>query len=119
MIMTDIISTFITPSGEEMVVLSRKDYDALCEAHEFSLEDVLNSLIAFDDGFECKLALQFPQSALKQARKTKGYSQKQLADALNMSQAMISSLESGKLQGSLDTWKKIAKLLNVEINITC
>lgn len=44
------------------------------------------------------------------------YSAKQLAELLNVSQAFITDMESGKKPPSLETTRKIAKAFNVNIS---
>lgn len=53
---------------------------------------------------------------LKELRETKGISQKELADFLNLTQVQISKYELGKNEPDLSTTKKIANYFNVTID---
>ena len=53
---------------------------------------------------------------LKAIRIEHGWSQKQLADALNVSQSSISEMESGRTQIDNDKLRKISGLFNVSID---
>jgi len=53
---------------------------------------------------------------IKQARKSKGYSQKKLAELVGSNQEHISKVESGKINLTLDYINKIAGCLGIEIN---
>jgi DNA-binding XRE family transcriptional regulator len=103
---------FITVKGEEMVIISKADYEALLEPPEIN---VLDYLISLDRDFE-ELNEQSPYLSLKAARKSRKLSQKQLASAVNLTQAMISGLESGDIKGSRETWVKLSKVLDISID---
>ena len=51
--------------------------------------------------------------SIKQARKSKGLSQKELGERLHVSQAMIAQYEKGSRNPKIETVKKIADALNV------
>ncbi|KMK95300.1 helix-turn-helix domain-containing protein [Rossellomorea marisflavi] len=50
---------------------------------------------------------------IENARDTKGYSQKYMAETLNVSASMWSQLEKGNKQPSLENFKKICRTLEV------
>lgn len=52
---------------------------------------------------------------IKELRKSRGLSQYQLSEKINIDPKHISRIEVGKSYPSLDTLEKIAKALNVEI----
>ena len=103
---------FITLNGEDMVLLTKKDYESLLEPAEIN---VLDYLLAIDAEFE-ELGDQTPFMSLKAARKARKLSQKQLAQQVNLTQAMISGLETGEIKGSKETWLKLSKALDVSLD---
>lgn len=52
---------------------------------------------------------------LRNARKSRHMSQKDLAEAAGISPAMVAHLENGKVQASLDTIEKISRLLGISV----
>ena len=53
---------------------------------------------------------------LKQVRLSKGLNQKELAEALNLSQAAISGYETGKYDPGMKIWKMIADFFGVSVD---
>lgn len=103
---------FVTIQGEDMVLLTKKDYESLLEPPEIS---VLDYLIALDKDFE-ELGQPSPYLSLKAARKARKLSQQELASAVNLTQAMISGLESGDIKGSRETWVNLSNALDISID---
>ena len=56
------------------------------------------------------------QSKIKDARKTKGLTQKQLADRLGVTQATVGQYETNKQPPKLSTLFKIATALGVSVS---
>lgn len=56
-------------------------------------------------------------SIIKELRKNKGLSQKELAHLLNVSPAYIQQIEAGKKNPSVSTLKRIASALEVELSV--
>ena len=118
------LSTFTTPGGEEMVVLSRRDFDRLVAASED-----LADLAAYD---ETKARLASGEDELVPAavvdailngenpirvwRRHRGLTAGELATAGSLSQAYLSQIETGKRQGQAETLKRIAKALGVTVD---
>ena len=118
------LSTFTTPGGEEMVVLSRLDFDRLMAASE-DLADIA----AFD---EAKARLASGQDELVPAaivdailggahpirvwRRHRGLAVGELAAAAKLSQAYLSQIETGRRQGQAETLKRIAVALGVTVD---
>ena len=63
---------------------------------------------------DCNL---FNYEKLKCLRKDKKLTQKKLAGLSNVSQSTISEIESGRVQPSLATVEKLAKALDVTVNV--
>ncbi|MDO9414857.1 helix-turn-helix domain-containing protein [Pararhizobium sp.] len=119
--------SFKTPNGEEMVVLSRQDYDALLKQAE--LAEDLEDVQAIQD-FERRLAageeelipaelvdrLIDGDNPVRVWREFRGLPAKDLAAAAGISAAYISEIETGKKEGSLAVLKAIAKVLRIELD---
>lgn len=115
--------------GDEMVVLSRRDYEALlARAGDEAAEDAMSSrLIA-----EAKAALaagedvmipanvweeiEAAPSPIAALRRWRGLTQVQLAAAMGVSQGFVSDLEGGRKTGSVETLRKVAAALNVPLD---
>lgn len=113
-----------TPSGEELVVLTRADYDALLEALAEAAEDAAD--LAVYDARKAELAvpddiLPAPVSAallrgarlLVALRDWRGMTQMRLAEATGLAQGYLSDLERGRRQGTTETLTRIAMALDV------
>ncbi|WP_333822178.1 helix-turn-helix domain-containing protein [Pinisolibacter sp.] len=113
-----------TPSGEELVVLTRADYDALLEALAEAEEDAAD--LAVYDARKAELAvpddiLPAPVSAallrgarlLVALRDWRGMTQMRLAEATGLAQGYLSDLERGRRQGTTETLTRIAMALDV------
>lgn len=109
-----------TEAGEEMVVLSRRDYDALlARAGDEDAEDRMTLLIATEARGEKPLpeavssAVLSGDSVLKALRRWRDQTQVELAEATGLTQSYLSELEGGTKSGSPETLAKLAKALNV------
>jgi len=121
--MTD-VTHFKTPSGDDMVVLPAADYACLLDAVEMA-EDVA----AFDE-FDRKLAageeelipaeivdrILAGENRVRVWREHRAVSLKALAEAAGLTPAYLSQVETGKRDGTLDTYRKLAKALRVTLD---
>jgi len=119
-----IASSFTAPDGEEMIVLSRRNYDALIQRIE-DLEDSLTTA-----SFERKLAageeelvpaeyvnrMSEGESPIRVWRDFRGMAAKDLAAAAGISTAYLSEIETGKKDGSVATLKAIADVLKLDLD---
>lgn len=88
-------------------------------------EDMMD-IIAYDEAKVKKDEELFPielterlingESALRVYREYRGFTQTQLATKVNLTQATIAELEKGKQKGSIETWKALSHILNVDID---
>jgi DNA-binding transcriptional regulator YiaG len=115
--MTQILKT---DSGEELVVLTRREYDALmARLGEEDAEDRMTLLIAAEARSEEPLPDAISQrvlagdSLLKALRLWRGLTQMALAEASNINQGYLSELETGAKSGAPDTLKLLARTLDV------
>lgn len=118
------LTQFKSPSGDEMVVLSRAEYDALVEAAEM-LADVAAydrakaRIAAGEDEMipaEFVYRMMDGESPLRVWRDFRNLSAKDLAAQAGISTAYLSEIETGKKEGSLSVLKGIAKALNVDLD---
>jgi HTH-type transcriptional regulator/antitoxin HipB len=54
--------------------------------------------------------------AIKEARKAKGFTQKELGQQLGVADSVITNYESGKQNLTIDTLQKLAEALSVEVS---
>ena len=114
------------PDGEELVVLTRTEYDALVAAAEPYDEDA-DDVAIFDERMaelatsgdarlppQVTSAMLRGDSLLKALRNWRDITQMELSFRTNLSQNYISELESGRRKGTKETLALIAEKLNVD-----
>lgn len=111
------------PSGEELVVLPRAEYEALIRAAEEALEDAADvaaydAAMADPHGFEpmpSEVMDHMRQGAglLKAIRLWRGVSQVELARKAKLSQGFLSDLENRRRKRTPDVARKLARALDV------
>ena len=117
--------TFKTPGGEELVLLSRAEYDRLA-ARAASAEEDAADVEAYDaavavlaDGRDVALPAEVSSFLLRGAslltalRKWRHIKQTDLAQRAKLSQSYLSDLESGRRKGSPETLTALAHALDV------
>jgi Helix-turn-helix len=116
-----------TPGGEEMVVLSRAEYEALLaradheaeDADDVAIYDVRKAELAAGGGAvlppEVSAAILRGDSRLKAIRKWRDETQLHLEVKTGIGQGYLSDLESGRRTGSPETIAKLAQALNVPV----
>ena len=115
-----------TPGGEELVVLSRDEYEALLERADHYAEDADD--LAIYDARKAELAaggaVLPPQvsaanlrgdSRLKSLRNWRGVTQLHLTFKTDIGQGYLSDLESGRRTGTPETIAKLAEALDVPV----
>ena len=110
----------ITESGEELVVLSRREYDALlARLGDEAAEDRMSVRILKERARDVALPISLweeieaASSPIGPIRKWRGLTQAELATLARISQGFLSEIESGKKSGDLSTLRAIASALNV------
>ena len=117
-------STFTTPGGEEMVVLSRADFDRLVGASDdladVTAYDEAKARLAAGDDEMVPLtvvnAILDGENPIRVWRRHRGLAPGELAVAAQLSQAYLSQIETGKRQGQAETLKRIAVALGVTVD---
>ena len=121
------IQIITSPSGEQMVVLSKEEFD-LMAANQFD-EDAetvriyRESMAAIERGDDIALPeavwdrLEARESPVRVLRDFRAMTQKELAEAAGISQSYLSEIERGTREGTLSTIKTIAKALAVPLSV--
>lgn len=119
--------SFTTPNGEEMVVLSRAEYEALLKLEDRieDLEDLLavrahQARVAAgqDESIPGEFVHRLidRENPIRVWRDYRGLSGKDLAAAAGISAAYLSELETGKKEGSIAVYRAIAKALKRDLD---
>lgn len=109
-----------TSGGEEIVLLSKQDYDALVDARDVlahqkiieKMADCPEDWLSLEEA-NALLAAPTPVSFWRERR---GRSQSELADAAGISRAYMSQIESGARTGTPDVLARIARALQVSLD---
>jgi DNA-binding transcriptional regulator YiaG len=112
-----------TDAGEELVVLSRRDYDAMrARAGDEDAEDAMTARIIAATEHEISLPasvwqeIEAAASPIGPLRQWRGLTQAQLAARAKISQGYLSELETGKKCGDGATLRAIAAALGVGLD---
>jgi DNA-binding XRE family transcriptional regulator len=117
--------TITSPSGDELVVLPRSDYEALVAAAAGRDEDAEDIAIygrrqaELAAGVDARLPPEVSarllkgESLLKALRNWRDETQMHLAFKTGIAQGYLSDLESGRRKGTAETLKMIAQALDV------
>ena len=118
--------TIRSPSGEELVVLSRAEFDALTSAAAEALEDA-DDIAVFDErmgalnsGLDAPLPVEVSaamlrgESLLRALHTWKGLTQREVAARTRLAQGYVSDLETNRKAGSEETLRALAKALEVD-----
>lgn len=113
-----------TPSGDRMAVIPLDDYERLVEAAEDAAD-----VRAYDE-FKAKLArgeeelipaelvnrIIDGENKVRVWREYRGMTTKDLASAAKIAAAYLSQIETGARDGTVETYKKLAAALRVDID---
>lgn len=115
-----------TPNGDELVVLSRADYEALLQSADAADEDA-DDVAIYDArkaeltaGLDARLppevsaAILRGDSLLKALRNWKDMTQTHLALETGFAQGYISDLEAGRRKGTNETLEQIARAMDID-----
>ena len=121
------IHTFMTPSGDRLVVLTEADYEELVQlASESEAEEdaelvaIANAIVA-DPLASSRLPAEVSRlmlagaSTLKALRQWRDVGQVKLAFDIGTSQGFVSDLENGRRSMTDEVRKRIAKALDVPV----
>jgi DNA-binding XRE family transcriptional regulator len=105
-----------SPSGEELIVVPRRDYEDLVDAlaarkADAALASGREELLTAEEA----ASLAAVPAPLAFWRKKRGKTQSQLAAAVGVSQNFLSDLKRGKAKGDVTLYVKLARCLDVSI----
>ena len=119
-----------TDAGEDLVIISRADYDAmLARASEALDEDRIDARLAetaaadLAAGRDVAIPIDVAEAILDGAtrlrafRKWRGVTQVDLAKRAGLAQSAISAMEKGEAEGSLKAWRDLSGALNVPLAV--
>jgi DNA-binding XRE family transcriptional regulator len=117
-------STFTTPSGDRMVVIPFTEYERLTEAAKTASDicayDEAKRLLAAGEEelipAEVVNRILAGENKVRVWREYRGMSVKALAESCKLTPAYLSQIETGKREGSVQVFKKIAGTLRVDID---
>lgn len=115
---------FKTPSGDEMVILPRAEYERLVDERDMARD------VATHDRFHERLArgeeeripaeiverLLDGENKVKVWRGHRGLSARDLAEKTGLSASYISEIETGRKEGSISAMKRIAAALGLDLD---
>lgn len=122
--MNSIVQYITVPDGEDLAVLTRRDYEALlARAGDAAAEDAMTARILIETAADVAIPesvwteIERGTKPLRAVRKWRGLTQVQLAEAVGVSQGYIAGLEGtdGK-HGSPAVWRKLGKALGVTVD---
>ena len=112
-----------TEAGEELVVLSRRDYDAMrARLGDEDAEDRMTARIIKEKsrGVAAPLSvwdeIEAASSPIGPLRKWRKLTQEELAAKAGISQGYLSELETGRKVGDLATLRRVAAALGVALD---
>lgn len=120
--------TIKTPSGEDMVVLPKADYDRLLAAARDKLEDEADAreaariLARLESGEEETLPFEVvkrlrAENRIKVLREYRGMTQRELAKAAELNPLYLSQIECGRATGGIKSLTRLAEALGVEVEM--
>ena len=118
------IQRITTPAGDTLIVLADADYRALLDAAEdnadrLAVAEFRQRLAAGDEELIPAAVvdrLLSGESRVRVWREHRGLNAATLAEQAGLSQAFLSQIETGKRDGTIDTYRKIAAVLNVSLD---
>jgi transcriptional regulator with XRE-family HTH domain len=114
-----------SPSGEDIVILSRREYDALIADRNEDASDAVraNQILArLESGTETTLSaadvskLLAAKTPLAFWRRHRGLTQQDLSRQTDIAQGFLSEIENGSKTGDLQTVSRIAEALSLTID---
>jgi transcriptional regulator with XRE-family HTH domain len=114
-----------TPRGDEIVILSRAEYDALAGQRDEDVADAAHAnriLVELARGSETLLtseqvdALLAAKTPLAFWRKHRGMTQEALSKRVGVAQGFISEIENGSKTGDVQTLAAVASVLKISLD---
>ena len=110
------VQKITTPSGEEMVVLSARDFEALIDARDHAVAMGAHERGEDEGVTEAEMdAYLAAATPLAFWRVKRGLTQTALAVQAGISQPYLAQLEGGDRKGGVDTYRALARVLGVQL----
>ena len=111
------VQTVTTAAGEEMVLISREDYEDLIDAsdHAAAMRDIAAGRMGTLTDAELGQYLAAP-TPLAFWRQRRGLSEAAAAAAVGVSEAEYAAIESGAAQAELSSYARLARVMKVRID---
>ena len=118
------LTTFRTPSGDEMVVLPRAQYDQLLDSAEMAADvaaydEAKRALAAGEEEYiplDLVKRMVAGENLIRVWREHRGLSLQELAQRAGLSKGYLSHIENNQRSPSLDKLKLIAQALNLTLD---
>ncbi|WP_117193896.1 helix-turn-helix domain-containing protein [Rhizobium terrae] len=114
------MQTITTPNGETLVVLPLREYENLLDKADIAAADKVKADIAAgrDELVPSEVVDQLlaGENPVKVWRNHRGLTARDLAAKAEISAPYLSEIESGKKEGSLSVMKKIAQVLDLDLD---
>jgi ribosome-binding protein aMBF1 (putative translation factor) len=119
------VQFIVSPSGDELAVMPRSEYERLAELDREATEDAADAAVYVEAKAEWEAQGRpiFPpevsalllknKSRLAAIRKWRGLSQEALAEKAEIQQGYLSDLETGRRSGAHATLERLANALDV------
>jgi DNA-binding XRE family transcriptional regulator len=116
--------TILTPSGDELVVLSRAEYDALrarADAAPANEDEDIARIVGRTNGeaaFPTELweRIEAGEHPVRVFREFRDITQLHLAMKIDVAQSTIAAIETNKRRGTVDLYIALAKALDVPLD---
>lgn len=109
-----------TPGGEALILLPEEEYEALLDAADIASADRIKARVAagLDEVVPASVVnrLLDDENSIRVWREYRGMTAAQLAATAGISAAYLSELETGKKSGGLDTLRKLANALKLDLD---
>jgi DNA-binding XRE family transcriptional regulator/PHD/YefM family antitoxin component YafN of YafNO toxin-antitoxin module len=113
-----------TPNGDQMAVIPLTEYERLVEAAEDladvrTYDEAMRRLASGEDELvpaDTVNRILDGENALRVWREYRGLTVKQLADKAGVSAPFVSQIETGQREGSVETMRKLAGVLNISLD---
>ena len=118
--MTSAAQKIVTPGGETLILVPLAEYEALIDAADIAAADRIRADVAAgrDEVVPGSLVNRLidGENAIRVWREYRGLTAAHLAAKAEISPAYLSELETGKKTGTVETLRKIANVLKLDID---
>lgn len=118
------VQIITTPAGEQLVLLPKAEYEAILAAAEdnadrFALADFRSRLASGEEELlpaEIVDRLLSGENRLRVWREHRGLTVRSLAERAGIAQPYLSQIETGRREGTVETYRKLAAALSLGLD---